>query len=102
MASRRNSVAVYYYTLDRPVTPDFGGPQVVEWRSVTRDDFDQARASVREWLTPKVLARKLTPPIVWDSLRWIRSQRGAVPDGTNGTRVNGHGAARPREKQLRS
>ena len=72
---RRNSVAVYYYTLDRPVSATFDGPQLVEWRAVTPDDFRHARASIRDWLTPKVLLRKLVPPIVWDVARFIRRSR---------------------------
>lgn len=78
---RRNSVAVYYYTLDRPISPDFGGPQVVEWRSVTPDDFEVARASLREWLTPRVLVRKLAPPIVWDIVRYLRFRRERASGG---------------------
>jgi hypothetical protein len=72
---RRNSIAIYYYSVDRPISANYEGAQRVEWRSTTAFDFKQNFKDVHEWAKPRVLLRKVVPPILWDAVRLARAMR---------------------------
>ena len=61
---RRNSLAVYYYVIDRPVDANYTGMQNIEWVPTTPDD----RFAVLKHKAVSVAGR-VTPPFIWDSMR---------------------------------
>ena len=70
---RRNSLALYYYTLDRAAGPDYAGRAAdVTWVA-TRPE-EQAIARDRRF---HALVRYLLPPVLLDAVRVLRGKRRA-------------------------
>lgn len=68
---RRNSLAVYYYTLDRAPADDYAGwTPYVHWKPLTRAD---------RWYAPyfwlKVQAMRFVPPILFDGYRMLKRRK---------------------------
>lgn len=68
---RRNSIALYYYTLDRPAAAGYAGMQGdVNWVATQPDEKRIVRArALRRWV------RAVTPPVVLDVVRKWRRKR---------------------------
>lgn len=80
---RRNSLAVYYYVIDRPHDLNYTGYQThVDW--VPLNDEERAvlaerearRRSERRRKKVRAFARKLVPPIVFDIAKGVRQDGG--------------------------
>lgn len=66
---RRNSIAVYYYVLDRPNGEDYSGLQKgITWIPLPNQEKE---ATDWAWLT-KQTVKKITPPFVIDAARFLR------------------------------
>ena len=63
---RRNSLAVYYYVLDRPLDDNYRGLQHIQW-APTRST-DRLGVIVHK---ARYLASRVTPPFIWD---WMRGR----------------------------
>jgi 2OG-Fe(II) oxygenase superfamily len=61
---RRNSLAVYYYVIDRPVDANYLGMQSIQWVPTAR--ADRYGVFVRR---VTFVASRVTPPFIWD---WMR------------------------------
>jgi len=61
---RRNSLAVYYYVVDRPVDANYRGMQRIQWVPTAPEE----RSAVLMHRVVSVAGR-VTPPFIWDSIR---------------------------------
>jgi hypothetical protein len=63
---RRNSLAVYYYVIDRPVDANYRGMQDIQWIPTARAD----RNGVFMHRVTSIASR-VTPPVIWDWMRGL-------------------------------
>ena len=61
---RRNSLAVYYYVIDRPVDANYRGLQSIQWAPTTPGDRFGVFVHRATYL-----ASRVTPPFIWDRMR---------------------------------